>query len=223
MKVIGITGKAGSGKDTFAGYLKEALDKGSRVKGLVYVDQIARPIKDALGAMLNMPVTDLEDRELKEKSLLDDLELDYTPRQLMQTLGTEWGRKLDQDIWLKLLEPMLEIYSDFGAQFCLVTDVRFSNEQDWIENRGGCVIEIYRPLATPTSAHSSELGISREPDYFITNEGSLKGLRTQAYDLAEELLEESQVRREFNEAMSRRLNDVTPSEWDAVARKDMPF
>ena len=224
MKVIGITGKAGSGKDTFAGLLKTALEQRRRLSGKVVIDQIAGPLKDAVTAMLGIHPSEIEYRAFKETSLLDDLGIDYSPRQLLQTLGTEWGRGLDEDIWLKLLTPRLDGYARYGAEYCLITDVRFPNEHTWIDNMGGAVVEIYRPLAASVASHSSEDGLNRETDYFISNDSTINGLRLQAEELADELVQEEQVKKEYLEALSgRRLNDVTPSEWDAVAKKFLPF
>ena len=224
MKVIGITGKAGSGKDTFAGLLKTALEQRRRLSGKVVIDQIAGPLKDAVTAMLGIHPSEIEYRAFKETSLLDDLGIDYSPRQLLQTLGTEWGRGLDEDIWLKLLTSRLEDYARYGAEYCLITDVRFPNEHTWIDNMGGVVVEIYRPLAASVASHSSEDGLNRETDYFISNDSTINGLRLQAEELADELVQEEQVKKEYLEALSgRRLNDVTPSEWDAVAKKFLPF
>jgi len=224
MKVIGITGKAGSGKDTFAELLKTALDQRCRISGAIAIDQISAPLKDAVIAMLDIHPLEIEDREFKETSLLDDFGIDYSPRQMLQTLGTEWGRGIDEDIWLKLLTPRLESYAKYGAEYCLITDVRFPNEHTWIDNMGGVVVEIYRPLAPAVASHSSEDGLNRETDYFISNDSTINGLRHQAEELADELMQEAQVKKEYLEALSsRRLNDVTPSEWDAVAKKYLPF
>lgn len=225
MKVIGITGKAGAGKDTFANYLFDSLQVNG---GFIVTEQLAAPIKLAVACILDIDVGELEVRRFKEASLLDEYEIDTSPRQMMQTLGTEWGRDLDEDIWLKLLQRRLEQYEEQGVEYVIITDVRFANEQRWIEEMGGCVIEIHRPITPHVSAHVSEAGLSGDTAFFVSNVAGLDSLKRDACDIAEEIIGECAICAEFQEAMSSRtLNDASPAEWDAAwdaARdKTLPF
>ncbi len=72
-------------------------------------------------------------------------------RKAMQTLGTEWGRALHPDLWVRLWEA--------GAgEGCIADDVRFVNEAQSIRRAGGCVIQVVRSLADVErpAQHASE-------------------------------------------------------------------
>lgn len=165
-KLIGICGKAGSGKDTLA----EGLAK----IDVYFIYHFADPIKNALNAMFGWGPVHWTDREWKEKPI--DW-LGVSPRVLAQTLGTEWGRdKIDRDLWLKIAQEKWRKASgtavvntksngQIAAMGMIIPDVRFENEAQWIRDAGGIVIEVVRPdLNEEVAAHSSEAGI---PDTLI--------------------------------------------------------
>lgn len=117
MRLIGIAGQARSGKDTLASYLLDNLGYDwSR-------SSFADPIKN----MLNVIGVDCSDNA---KAVIDD-SYGVTPRHMMQTLGTEWGRTLiDNDIWVKA-------FARLNAGMCvIVPDVRFENEADLVRQHG---------------------------------------------------------------------------------------
>ena len=93
----------------------------------------------------------------------------HTPRYLMQTLGTEWGRRMiSDDIWLRAWVKALG-----GHRNVVVDDVRFPNEAELIRSLGGYIIQIDRPNG-PTidhSDHPSEQGLSQiTPDAILVND-----------------------------------------------------
>ncbi|MEU9859193.1 hypothetical protein AB0E19_38720, partial [Streptomyces sp. NPDC047974] len=90
MKIIGITGRARSGKDTLAEFLVSD-------HGFVKLS-FAAPIRAFVADITGLPVSAMEDGPLKEEPL--DWLNGQTPRRLMQTVGTEWGREMiDRDLW----------------------------------------------------------------------------------------------------------------------------
>lgn len=145
--MIGITGKIGSGKDTIADYL---VSKHNYTKL-----SLAEPIKSALAAMLDEPIENFYDRELKEQHIS---ELGLSRRQLAEALGTEWGRYSlknytgNQDFWVKLLE-----YKIFKNNFqrIVIPDVRFDNEVNFIRKNNGIIINVIRPNFVTESDHVS--------------------------------------------------------------------
>jgi hypothetical protein len=169
MKIIGISGKARSGKDSLATYF--VRNHGFRRIGM------ADPIKRAVCAMFRDPT--MFDDSRKEKALAYLPEV--SPRMLAQTLGTEWGRNtVSGNLWVAL---MLREAALLKAERVVVPDVRFENEAAAIRDRGGCIIHIERPgVDGAVRAHSSEDGIAFEPgDFRILNEFSLDAL----YGMAE--------------------------------------
>lgn len=166
MPVIGLSGPAGSGKTTAA----QAILK---TPGYVRLP-LAGPIKHMLRAGLGL--TDRQtDGDLKEVPIprLGGL----TPRRLLQTLGTEWGRSLDDQFWIKLWlqQARDEVWN--GARGIVVDDVRFLNEANFLRKETGArlvslVTPHVGPLGDAEAAHSSELeltSILSQADAIITN------------------------------------------------------
>lgn len=98
-KLIGLTGPAGCGKDTVAQILCDTQEF-RRIA-------LAEPIRRGIVNMFGIPMGHLTDRELKEQPLAELC--GKSPRQAMQTLGTEWGRQhIDLGIWLKVAEREID-------------------------------------------------------------------------------------------------------------------
>lgn len=156
MKLIGIAGKARSGKDTAAQYLLNKLG----------ADWYSASFADPMKEMLNVIGVDTGDN-------FKDLPVNQygvSTRYMLQTLGTEWGRNLiADDFWV-------DVFANMNAYQCvIVPDVRFENEADLIrefgflihiEGRGG--IE---------GSHISEQTLAVKPgDIVISNDGTLSEL-----------------------------------------------
>jgi len=159
MRLIGIAGPARAGKDTLASYLLDNLsDDWSR-------SSFADPLKEMLRAI----GVDCSD---DAKAVVSD---DYgvTPRHMMQTLGTEWGRNLiDGDIWVKA-------FARLNAGKCvIVPDVRFENEADLVREHGVLIHLVGR--GGIEGNHVSENAIEFKPgDIVIDNSRDLAWLHGQ--------------------------------------------
>lgn len=163
--LIGLAGAARSGKTTAAKHL-------ATEHGFIHY-ALAMPLKGMLANGFNLSDAHLEGA-LKEQPLPW---LGKSPRELMQLLGTEFGRGLvHNDIWLLLAEQNLDSLARClpGSTGIVVSDLRFENEADWLRRRGGVVVHILRPEAPGVAAHSSEAGIEiRDNDLVMHNEGDL--------------------------------------------------
>lgn len=165
-RLVGITGPAGCGKDTLADYLAERHG--------FHKYSLASPIKYGVEIMFGLPDT-VWNRESKEKVIKW---IGKSPRQLAQTLGTEWGRRnVADDIWLRRAEHELNMLRmthddpDSPAPRMVIADVRFPNEAQWVRDRGGIVLRINRPGVESVSAHVSEGGVpDGMVDCTITND-----------------------------------------------------
>jgi len=168
--LIGVTGKAGSGKDTFAKYFIEQRD--------FFRYSLADPIKRMVEAGFGLTPDVWDDREKKEQEIEW---LGRSPRYLAQTLGTEWGRELvHHDLWLLLAEQFSASY-----QRVIIPDVRFDNEAEWIKEHGGYVVSVEaRGMAVDNHKHASESGV--HPAYIDTtvkNTGTIEQLHIAAEGL----------------------------------------
>ncbi|MFJ2527168.1 deoxynucleotide monophosphate kinase [Pseudomonas helmanticensis] len=163
--LLGLAGLARSGKDTAAQHLVNHHGFESYA--------FADPLRDGLMHILNLSPCDFEGDQ-KEQPLPW---LGRSPRQLMQSLGTEWGRNsVHPELWLLLAAQNLDLLArthDHAKGF-VVSDIRFENEADFIRKRGGIVIHLQRPKAKQVNSHISESGVEvQAKDIVITNDGSI--------------------------------------------------
>jgi hypothetical protein len=175
MKIVGIAGPARSGKDTLATMLILEAGEGAHMS-------FASPIREFIANLLNVPLEALQDGPYKEEPLP---ELGgKSPRQLMQTLGTEWGREMvDPDLWIKVAEWKLKALQEsmFPPKVVVFSDVRFENEAEMIRRLGGVIVHIRRPGVRTVAAHVSEKGVSNwATDWNVSNHAGLDELRQAA-------------------------------------------
>lgn len=154
--IVGITGKARSGKDTVAEYLVRVFG----YTRFAFADQL----KDIVCDMFDWGPAH-RDGELKEEI---DHRWGFSPRRAFQLFGTEFGRALNPNLWVKMADRKL------GAGLWVIPDVRFENEASFVR-MNGILIHIERPGIQDVSLHISEAGIPFWPniDYKITNDGSI--------------------------------------------------
>jgi dephospho-CoA kinase len=159
--IIGLTGKARSGKDTVAAHLQEAYK--------FHHYWFSKPMKDACRSMFGWGDEHLYG-ELKEEV---DQRYGISPRVALQTLGTEWGRNtINSDLWILRAQKEIEQHENI-----VISDCRFDNEAAAVISSGGIVIEIVRQDINQVAAHSSESGISSSLiNYQIENNGTLQEL-----------------------------------------------
>lgn len=165
MRIFGIAGKAGSGKDTVYKQMEELLtERGYNVTKLSFASRL----KDVCVLMFGWDRERLEhDFAYKEGNTLDDGSIDpacemlgMTRREVMQKLGTEAMRNgLHQHVWvialrLAILRGEYDSY-DIGV----LTDCRFLNEIGFVKQMGGHLIQVERSGAgtlTDKVDHASE-------------------------------------------------------------------
>lgn len=179
MKIIGLTGQKRAGKDSVASFIENACSYPWRAA--VLRDSFAAPIRQSVAMMLGWSMKELEDHKDEPLARLDGV----TPRHMMQTLGTEWGRNLIlPDLWIRLLEGrMEEAIKDGGYQVAVITDVRFENETKMIKSFGGLIVRVTRPGLPPPDAHSSETPLADDlVDDTIANDGDLWALQRKVTD-----------------------------------------
>lgn len=186
IQILGLTGRAGSGKDTAATMIKEALQaRGKRVQCMAFAD----PMRWMLAA-LGVPMHAMMDRDMKEAALPGFNSASY--RHMMQTLGTEWGRhQLGEGFWTERLAARLDALAEVHKvpEVLIITDVRFANEAMWITHRGGRVVRVSRPCVEPVRTHVSE----QQPVYAsseLDNSSDLQALRAVCNHLANQMLAE---------------------------------
>lgn len=122
MKIIGISGKMGTGKTSAA----EVLEEYEYVR-----KSFATPLK-----------------WIATRYFFWDGEKDEKGRRLLQRLGTDVGREFDKDVWVKHMEHDLnqlsKVAENIGKELkVVIDDCRFPNELEFIRSLGGTVIHLY--------------------------------------------------------------------------------
>lgn len=176
--LIGLAAKAQSGKTTVANMLLERYGYGHV--------SFAEPIRQFISSLTGISREDLEKAEFKEAVVPW---IGRSPRFMMQTLGTEWGRDtILADFWIK--RAMREVNDlSWGRIPAVISDVRFDNEAKVIREAGGYVIHLSRPDALVVASHPSEAGVTRHPtDFTIVNDGTLEDLSRNVDDLLRGLI-----------------------------------
>lgn len=181
--LIGFAGKARSGKDTAAKYLVEKY-------GFNQI-ALADPVKQG-SYNLNpwIYVSFNEYRVLKLAEIEDEFYGDFVKLQVLinflgvekaktirevrefyQKYGTDAGRNIHgETCWLNLAKKALT-----GKD--VISDIRFSNEAEFIRDNGGVVVNLARSSAETVNQHVSEVGLCSEYyDYYIDNNGTIEDL-----------------------------------------------
>ncbi len=161
--IVGITGVAGSGKDTAADYLVSKY-------GFTKVS-FAAILKNML-SVAGLP--EPSNRDDKEKNAEG---FNFTWREAAQTLGTEWGRSLDENIWVKLTMASLEEGKNY-----VFSDVRFDNEAKAIIYKNGVNVQMNGRSVDlgQNSVHASEKGVDEDwITYHVGNSGDIERLYKQ--------------------------------------------
>lgn len=181
-QVLAFTGKAGAGKSTAANWILRNHPKAMKMS-------FAQPLKKMAYELIRQSIpkawphtpSDYLDGALKEEPI--PFLSDKSGRELMQSLGTEWGRDIvHKDFWVTIASGKLERMlgappnsTDTLQIKAVYDDVRFQNEVDMIRGYGGIVVHIERPLlktaSDTTTNHASEQQ-AIAPDLVIANAGT---------------------------------------------------
>lgn len=109
-------------------------------------------------------------------------ELKTTPRHIMRTLGTEYGRNcVHPELWIKIAEVQLQENLLRGAEGICFEDCRFPNEAAFLRNQGAQLWLVDGPARTSSDAsHTSDgnLDTSIHFDHTILNDSSLSVLHS---------------------------------------------
>lgn len=187
IRLIGIIGHAGAGKDTVATYLQAHLDN-------AYVHSYAWFLKDVCSHAFGISRDYFDNQDAKK---VQDEFWHLTPREVAQYVGTEMFRAFDPDFWIKRLighidqrlccpegwEPYV------SGDTIIIPDTRFDNECSFIKANNGHLIHIIRENCTGNvgiPGHASESGVEShwlEDSYSIVNNGTLEDLHAQVNKL----------------------------------------
>lgn len=167
VRLIGITGKAGSGKDSVADYL--------RAHHGYWKSAFADPLREAASRMFGVDPQHFTCRKLKEEVIPH---WGMSPRRMLQLLGNDAVKPVfGDDIWIRRWKLA---YACLGSDLVTVPDTRFDLEANAIRDLGGTVVHLIRPdagLDGEAGAHISEAGVEiHKRDFVLHNTGDLADL-----------------------------------------------
>lgn len=189
---VAFSGKKGAGKDTA---LEMALQICKRAGLNCTSTSFAKPLKEmcinVLGLSRELVYGSQEDKSkichVEWDGFPLDVRLKYshdidifdgrrlprcgpmTVREVLQVMGTDVFRMIDNDVWAKA--PFNQDWSEYDIVF--FNDCRFPNEKMLTEENGGVIIRIDRTLAH-NDEHESETALDNAQfDYRYLNDGTL--------------------------------------------------
>lgn len=146
--VLGLVGKAGSGKDTFYDIVSEAYPR-LRIKRIAFADPVREMASKYLG---------WSDEGDKEEN-----------RWILQGVGSLFRKEISEDYWVRLAGHKID--PDYDV--IIFTDCRFNNEVEMVREEGGTLVRIER--YEYTGDHASETALDwLEVPYVISNTGTVK-------------------------------------------------
>ncbi len=197
MTIIALSGKARTGKDTFANVLVKRYNF-QRVA-------LADPLRELCSKVFSMDIQDFLD-DNKKDARMDRVHIDFhhldkirdivetewgytvsedsrnkmeeshgveldTPRDLLRHVGTKILRNhVDDDIWVRLAATKIKA---LGGKI-VVTDCRFENERDFFAGIGAIKCLIKRNDNGNSKEHEFDLGSEDDYDVIFSNDGTLQ-------------------------------------------------
>lgn len=178
--IVGITGKKRAGKGSIAKYLQEEYGF------MEYA--FADPIYDGLQAMFGINFRTPYWQDDKDRIVAGT---GKSLRQLLQTLGTEWGQRMvSTGVWVYRLEMRVREYAAITAvqhwlPKIVISDVREPHEVAWLEQYGP-LLKVRNKRTEVEDKHTTENGIPDERVQFhIANEYDLPHLYAQVDAVAD--------------------------------------
>jgi phosphomevalonate kinase len=168
--VLGLVGRAGSGKDTIYKVISDILGPSKTVVRVAFGDAV----KEELAEKYGLSVEEIEeDKEMYRAEL--------------QAWGTEYRRAKDEDYWIKKLKPQLDLLYE-NADVVVITDIRFRNEADYVKDVcKGFLVKVLSNRVKKMEHVSETEQDSISVDWLCNNDGSVIDLAVSTAYLMEEM------------------------------------
>ena len=152
---IAFGGKMRVGKDTAVKYCKSQVDSWDHFS-------FSEPIYDIMNyAQKTVGISNKKDRKF------------------LQYIGTEWGRDIDENLWINLL---IKKANNSAKDYIFVSDVRFENEFNTLKNDGWICVKIVKNTRINNN-HISETSLDNiddsKWDFVITNNSNVNEFYSQ--------------------------------------------
>lgn len=178
--IIGISGKAGSGKDTAAKMLEVLYANpdisyedfaNRRYENFtdIQIVHFADALKETAQVLFRLGEWETNTQEGKKTTINW---IGKTVRELLQGIGQGLRDAIDSNLWVKILFANTKGWSNY-----IIADVRYPNEVKAIKERNGILLRIDRKGAGAGN-HNSETALDdyKEWDVHIENNNSIEDL-----------------------------------------------
>ena len=171
--IIGLCGKAYSGKTTAACFFE---------RGLYERKSFAKPLKDAAIAMTGLDEKYFYDPDIKFETIPW---IGKSPREILQLMGTNFVRQMiNKDFWTLRMEE--ELSKVELRRNIVIDDIRFRNEAALVKKLGGTTIKIQRNTGHENDGHESE-NIDFPVDYVVDNNTTVDAMERQLARILNEI------------------------------------
>jgi hypothetical protein len=170
MKIVGISGKLGSGKGSVTKILKKI---NSKFIERFFAEKLKKFTADLVGVDYELTLT-----QEGKNTFIETFNM--TLGEILQIIGTDALRNnFDKNVWAKSIFTTLK---DDG--YYILSDLRFENECEYIKKNKGILLRINRPVnpigenSARNLEHSSETQLDNYEhfDYIIENNGTYEEL-----------------------------------------------
>lgn len=152
-RLIGLSGFAGAGKDAFADKLVSEL---GYIK-LGFADKLYELALKLNPVIWRFPFPQRLSVLVARRGWTKAKRIPKV-RKYLQWLGTEVCRDtFGKDFWIKTMDPVISGLLSKGEKV-VITNCRFQNEAEYIEDLGGSVVLVTRPGVGPVNGHASDRG-----------------------------------------------------------------
>lgn len=171
--LVGLTGRKGSGKSTFAAELAKQFPFHVNLS-------FADPIRSVSLAIFGSAYRTHEEKDAVDSYWEEKLGADWsTGRKVLQHLGTEVFRNgVHKKIWVyvmerRMLELLAKINGEHPRPLVTIDDIRYGEEAEFVRELGGNIIRMVNTNhGENTDQHPSEAGIKDDyvnSEYAVSN------------------------------------------------------
>ena len=159
MSIIAFAGRKQSGKSTLCTQVVNFIYDLEQLEDTAVIYNFADPLKNICMDILGLSFDQCYGSDNQKNELVNCYKdgNQMTARQVLQTVGTEFFRSIQNNVWA---DATIRRIQQDNPLVALIGDCRFPNEVEAVKRAGGTVIKLTRNLYN--SDHSSETALDPE-------------------------------------------------------------
>ena len=159
MSIIAFAGRKQSGKSTLCTQVVNFIYDLEQLEDTAVIYNFADPLKNVCMDILGLSFEQCHGTDNQKNELVNCYKdgNQMTARQVLQTVGTEFFRSIQNNVWA---DATIRRIQQDNPLVALIGDCRFPNEVEAIKKAGGTVIKLTRNLYN--SDHASETALDPE-------------------------------------------------------------